>query len=379
MSKRRDGYERSDGRWSAQLALGWENGKRKRKTIYAETSAELQLKVAAAKLDRNNGVLASGRRQTTGQFLKGWLEDVVRPGTRPLTYKRYKSIVETHLVPSIGQFPAERLTPQHVQAMLNAKGKAGLSPRTVHHMRAVLRTALNQAMRWGVVTRNVAALTSPPRVEQHQVEPLSVDEAFEVLDTVKGDRLEAVYVVALTQGMRIGEILGLQWTDVDLNVGQLVVRQAMQRIDGKLLLVPVKTKKSRRTLPLLPLTVDALTAHYERQLFERRAAGKKWQELGLVFTSTVGSPLDASDVSRRYQQLRKQADLPPARFHDLRHACTSLLVAAEVPAGWAMAILGHSNIATTMNIYSHVMDAQKKEAAARMGRLLTRPAAGVGG
>jgi integrase len=293
------------------------------------------------------------------------LEQAAKPRVRPATYAMYTLMVTKHLIPNIGEVPLEKLTPRHVQTMLNAKAAAGLAPRSVHRFRAVLRTALNQAVRWGDVPRNVAALTDPPRVEAHAITFLDAAQAGRLLAAAAGEPLQALYTVAIALGLRQGEALGLRWQDVDLEARQLHVRHALQRIDGKLQLVEPKTTLSRRTITMPAAVINALREHQRRQLKEQmRIDG------GFVFAHPDGSPLDGTVVTHQFQKLLKRAGLPRIRFHDLRHSCASLLLAHGISARMVMETLGHSNISTTMDIYSHVMPSLRHEAADAMDRVL---------
>ncbi|HEV2123759.1 MAG TPA: site-specific integrase, partial [Chloroflexota bacterium] len=309
-------------------------------------------------------------RQTVRVFLDRWLADVVKQTTAPKTYSSYAETVRVHIMPTLGMIQLAKLTPQHVAAVLQAKRGAGLSPRTVAYIRSVLCIALNRALKWGMVTRNVAALTDAPRVERPEIRPLTPEQARQFVAAVDGARDEALYRVALALGLRLGEALGLSWTDVDLDTGTLRVRHALQRIDGKLVLKAPKTEKSRRTLTMPGSLVAALRKHKVRQLEERLVSGNRWTDSGLVFTNTIGRPMEPSNVLKTFKKHLAAAGLPEQRFHDLRHAAASLLLAQGVPPRVVMDILGHSQMATTMNLYSHVMPAAHREAAELMDRVL---------
>ena len=359
--------ERADGLWEARVSLP--GGKRK--SLYGKTRRDVQDKLRAALRDMDAGLDLTAGRQTVGQFLDRWLDDVVAPTLAPKTVSSYREIVRVHLVPALGRHELTKLTPQHVQALLREREAAGRSPRTVAYIRAVLRIALNRALKWGLVSRNVAALTDAPRAVRTERRPLTPTQARALLTAAEGDRLEALYRVGLALGLRLGEALGLSWADVDLDAGTLRVRFALQRIGGTLTLKEPKTEKSRRSLTMPASLVAALRAHRVRQLEERLAAGPRWHESGLVFTNTIGGPLEPSNVLKALKSRLAAAGLPAQRFHDLRHAAASLLLAQGVPARVVMDILGHSQIATTMDLYSHVMPAAHEDAAALMDAILT--------
>ena len=364
-------YLRSDGRWHARLHLGYEGGRRIRKSYYGATRREVQEKLTAGMRNLQLGTPPlADERESLSRFLDRWLVDTVEPSVRPSTYRSYEMLVRLHVQPSIGRVPLSKVSPQHVQRMLNEARAGGLSARSVHHVRAVLRRALNQAVRWGLVARNAAALVDSPRVTRYEIRAVGPEDARGILEAVRGDRLEALVTVALAVGLRQGEALGLRWQDLDLEAGQLTVRHALQRIDGALTLVEPKTVQSRRTIPLPTVAVASLKAHRLRQLEDRMAAGTRWSDRNLVFSSSVGTALDGVNVTRRMQRLLLEAGLPRMRFHDLRHACASLLLVQGVHPRVVMETLGHSQISLTMNTYSHVVPSLQRDAADRMELLL---------
>lgn len=347
----------------------------------SEKDAERLLKQMRA--DRDAGLSVDAGRQTLARFLDTWLQANAKPKVRVSTYRRYEQIVRVHLAPApFGRLRLEQLRPEHVDRLLEAKRQAGLSPRTRQYIRATLRRALNYARRSMYITINAAALSEPPSEEHHEIRPLTPGEAHQLLAALRGDRLEALYVVALSLGLRQGEALGLQWGDVDLDAGTVTVRRSLQKLkgdDGELAyhFLDVKTRRSRRTIALPAPVVATLRAHRERQLEERKRAPfweMQWGEL--IFATETGGPLHGATVTRRLQAILKDAGLPRQRFHDLRHAAASLMLAQGVPARVVMETLGHSTIAVTMNIYSHVMPELQRDAADRMGAFLAETAAG---
>jgi integrase len=299
-------------------------------------------------------------------FLERWLTESVAPKVRPKTYDGYESLVRLHIVPVVGSIALEKLGPADVQVLLNRKLAEGLAPKTVLYMRGVLRTALNRAVRWGLVTRNAAALTDPPRYTPKEVHYLEPGEIRLLLDVIKGDRLEALFIAAVALGMRQGELLGSRWSDVDLDTARWHVRRQLLRRAGTVTYTEPKTARGRRTLDLPTSLVAALRTHRARQLEERLVAGDQWLDDNLVFSTPCGVPLDGTQVTKHLQQLAQAAGIRGLRFHDLRHTCATLLLAQQVPARVVMELLGHSQISLTMNLYSHVIPALRKEAAERM-------------
>lgn len=361
--------KRADGRWEAKVDVGLdERGHRKRDSIYAKTRGEVKDKLKAALNAQDDGMLAKARRETVGAFLERWVADVpVRESTRI----HYRRNVRLHIAPAIGRLQLTRLTAEHVNDLIQAKLHSGLSPRSVHHMRAVLRNGLGRAVKWGLVARNVAELADPPRVPEYEARFLTLDEARAFLAAARGDRLEALYSVALSLGLREGEALGLRWSDVDLDARTLHVTHALQRLPGRgLQLVEPKTKSSRRALTLPDVVVRQLRAHRARQLQERLGAGALWQDLDLVFATYEGRPLAATHVlAGSFRSVREAAGIGPMRFHDLRHSAATLLLAQGVPQRVVMEQLGHSTLAMTQK-YTHVLPQLMNDAAAAMDRAL---------
>lgn len=362
--------QRKDGRWEGKVSLGFRpDGTRIRKSVYGKTKTDVRNQMNALIREHAAGTPVDFKRQTLAQFLDAWLEDVVKGSVRPRTYYSYAQLVRDHLNPSIGRHQLAKLTPQHVQTMMNDKLASGLSPRTVHYMRSVLRRALGQALKWRLVSRNVATLVDPPKSEHHDIAFLSPVHARTFLRAVKGDRLEALYGISLTLGLRQGEALGLCWSDIDFEKETLSVRRSLQRVNRELVLTELKTRGSRRDIPLPTSLVQSLREHRTRQLEDRLAASEWGNSWDLVFTKADGNPFNAWDVVAQFKRHLKTAGLPDMRWHDLRHSCASLMLASNVHARTIMETLGHSQISTTMNVYSHVVPDLQRQAADLMNEL----------
>ena len=364
-------FQRSDGRWCAAMVIGYRNGRPLRKHFYGETRSDVAGRLTKALQELQQGILPADDRIKLDAFLDRWLEDSVKPSVRAKTYDSYKQLARLYLKPELGHVRLSKLTPHDVRKFMNAKMDAGLSARTVLYCRAVLRRALRQAVCDGVIFRNVATLVEPPRSVRPEAKVLTPEQAGTFLKAIKEDRLQALYTVALSLGLRQGEALGLRWQDLDLDNRTLRVNMALQRIEGKVQLVEPKTSRSRRTLPLPDSVVQSLRSHRVKQKEERLKAGERWQEAGFVFTTPIGTPLDPRNVLRDYQAALKGAELPRLRFHDLRHSCASLLLAQGVQPRTVMEVLGHSQISITMDTYAHVMPAMMRDAADAMDNVLS--------
>lgn len=362
-------YQRADGRWVGAVHLGWDETGRKRKVVYGKTRAEVAQKVAKLVNDHQKGLPIQTADKTLGTFLDEWLEDSVKPSVRPRTYDSYKMIVNRHLKPAIGNVKLTRLTQQQIMALMRTKRSEGLSERSIGYIRAVLRMALNQAMRLDLVHRNVAALVKPPTAQQYEARALDTNEALRFLQVVQGNRLEALYGVAIALGLRQSEAFGLRWQDVDLDRGLLTIRYQLRVVNRTPTFVEPKSRRSRRTVTVPPLVLAMLNRHRTMQKEERLKAGGSWHDHNLVFCTPIGTPLDASNVRKRFAAHLETAGLPRIRFHDLRHSAASLLVARGVSQRVVMEILGHTQMSTTSNIYTHVTTDSMKDATDRMADL----------
>jgi integrase len=359
-------YQRRDGTWCGSLRLPAGG----RKVVYGRSHNEVRRRLIEIVHSRDTGTLTDARGLSVGAYLDQWLAEVVRPSVRPWTYKGYEVHARLHLKPVLGSLPLEGLTPFHVQALLNQKLAEGLSPKTVRYIRGTLRTALKQATRWGLISRNPADAVDGPKVERFEIRPFTPDEARQFLTSIRGDRLEALYSVALTMGLRQGEALGLRWQDVDLDMGYIRVNKQLQRIEGQFQLVEPKTPRSRRPLALPSSIAAGLQLHRQRQRADRDKASNRWEASDLVFTTEKGRPLDGTVVSHDFHRKLTKAGLPQRRFHDLRHSCATLLLVQGVSPRVVMDVLGHSQIALTMNTYSHVIPELRRQAADRMEDLI---------
>ena len=279
-------YKRKDGRWAAAVSQPGA----KRRTLYGKTRQEVAKKLTGALRDKESGLPVVSERQTVEQFLNQWL-DAAQPTVRHTTYVRYEEYVRLHINPIIGRLRLNRLTPQQIQNLYAKKLADGMSPTSVHHLHTVLHRALRQALRWGLTGRNVTEAVDPPRRAHFDHQPLTPDQARQFLSAAQGNRLEALYVLALTTGMRQGELLGLSWRDVDLDIGTIQVRSTLQQ--GGVLREP-KTPNSRRRINLPVMAAEALRKHRILQLKERMEAGSASVESGFTFTNTVGNHVDAN-------------------------------------------------------------------------------------
>jgi integrase len=360
-------WQRSDGRWVGQLDLGWVEGKRRRRAVVGRTKAEASDKLRTLKNERDRGVNLTARRLTVSEWLDEWLTRV-KPaaGLRATTMERYRQVVERHLRPALGKVRLDRLSPMQVQAFLDGVEAA---PGTVVKIHGVLRSALSDAERLDLVGRNVAKAARVSGQGHRQRRVLTPAEARGLLRSMAGERLEPLFTVALVLGLRRGELVGLRWADVDLDERTLYVRQSIVRVGAELRVQAPKTYRSVRPLRLPGAAVEALQRQRAAQAAERLRAGPDWQDLGLVFTSSVGTPLDPRNVTREFARLRSRAGLGWVRLHDLRHACATFLLAEGIEPRTVMDVLGHSTT-RLLDVYGHALPERLDAAADVMDGLL---------
>lgn len=368
MSRRANGegsiYQRKDGRWTGAVYVLNRDGGRQRRQVYGRTRAEAADKVADLISLNRKHVPAAPVEVTVQQYAESWLERLGSSGLKPATVSNYRWVLDRHVLPNIGRRRLVALSPQHVRTLLLTVSESGVSARTVQLSRAVLRSMLADAERDQLIHRNVAALVKGPRVERQEVVPWTADEAGQFLTSLEGHRLRPLFAVGVALGLRKGELLALRWQDVDLDVGVLRVRATVQRLGKGVGLVTgsPKTARSRRTLPLPQVLVDALREHRTAQELEREEA-TSWHDAGLVFTTSKGTMIEPRNLNRFLDEAIARAGLRRIRFHDLRHTCASLLLAQGVSPRVVMEVLGHSQMSMTTDLYGHVMPSSLRSAA----------------
>jgi len=346
---------RKDGRWMGRYTVHTADGTKQR-AVYGKTREEVSQKLTKAMADRDGGIVYDAGKQTVGEYLTRWLADSVKDSVRQRTYERYESIVRVHLVPAIGSIKLKALTPAHVRGLYRDRLDGGLSAQSVLHIHRTLYSGLKQAVSDGLTPRNAAATVRPPRPRKEEIRPLCREQVRTFLEAVSGDRLEALYVVAVTAGLRRGELQGLKWDDVDLEeAGTLQVRRTFSEPRGGYIFEAPKSGKGR-SIRLTRRATAALRAHRKSQLEERMQKAGLWQEQGLVFPSSVGTPLLGGNLNRAFKARLRRAGLPKStRFHDLRHTCATLLLGQGVNPKFVQELLGHADISLTLNVYSHVL------------------------
>ncbi len=363
-------WQRKDGRYEARAYVPQPDGTRKRKTVYGSTWEECDTKRQELVRRDRQGIPTPTRSAKLSEWLPYWLEEFIRPERKKTTYAKYETHVRLYLVPLLGSKRLESLGVADVRRMTGSVSSQA-SSATAKESHRVLRSALSAACREELISRNVAQLVPAPRVQVRELKPWSLDETLTFLEEARKDPLYAAFVLAVALGLRRGEILGLRWSDIDLERQTLTVRNQLQRVQKELYSDTTKNRRTR-TVPLPLMCIAPLRWQRLRQQGQRDQAGDKWEDSGYVFTSRTGRPIEPRNLSRSFERIADDAKLRRIRLHDTRHGCATLLFAAGVPARVVMEILGHSQIAVTMNIYTHVSDDSRREAMGHMDRLLKR-------
>ncbi len=334
-------YRRKDGRCMGE----YEDANGKKRYITAKTKAEVRQKLRQKLEDRDNGVAYDSEGLTVERYMGRWLESI-KDRVRPGTFKPYEAITRLHINPTLGSTKLEKLNALQLETLYRQKLKSGLSARRVRYIHVTIRKALKDAVRLQLLSRNVADSATPPRPVRTEINPLDQDQLRALLEAARGDSLESLYVLAVTTGMRQGELLGLMWKDIDLDAGTLRVNRSVY--DGEI--NPPKTASGYRTIKLSKLAVGALRKH--------RVESAKLRILEWVFPNSKGTSIHHQNLhNRSWKPLLSKAGLPHStRFHDLRHSCITLLLSkGTIPVKAVSEMSGHADISVTLSVYQHVL------------------------
>ncbi|MGB9791310.1 MAG: tyrosine-type recombinase/integrase [Thermacetogeniaceae bacterium] len=375
-------FQRKDGRWQGSVYLGSDpkTGKERKKIFYGKSEEEVTEKLRKFIAMRELGLCAEESNVTLEQWLDLWLTQYAKPRVRPTTYDNYEMIVRVHIKPQLGNIKLAKLQPRQIQIFYNyllekgrADGKGGLSPRTVTIAHVILHEALEQALKEGLVTRNVAELCSPPKQIKKEARYLTLEEEKRFLSVLKDEPLRAAFILLLGTGLRRGELLGLRWQDVHIEEngeGYIEVRQQLvkAKVNEKntVIFEPPKTQKGKRIIPLPKWAVEALEVHRKKQEEHKAKCGKRYKDAGLVFATSEGKPILPRNFHRSFKRLIEKAGLQNATIHSLRHTFASRLLELNEHPKVVQELLGHSQISVTLDTYSHVLPEVKKKAIAKL-------------
>ena len=360
-------YKRKDGRWCAQVSLSG-----KRITKYAKTQRECHDWVREITNKIEHGMTFDATPLTLERYMQSWLtgKDL---SIRQNTARNYRRYTEQDILPVIGKMRLQNIQPAHIRQMYLRMQAEGKGSRTIQLVHSTLHCALKQAVKERLIGYNPMDAVERPKVETKEFHIFTESQARTFLEATKGHPYEALFYLALTTGLRKGELLGLMWDDVDWEKGTLrVERQLQQAYSSSAVLVPTKTKSGRRQIKLGKIGLAMLEAHRKRQEAQKILAGDSWKENGMIFTTGIGTYASQSKVSKKFKQILYENDLPDIRFHDLRHTSISLLLDMGTPINTVQRRAGHSKAIVTTDIYGHVM-AHSQDAAAENIEQIVKP------
>ncbi|WP_420034526.1 tyrosine-type recombinase/integrase [Streptomyces sp. cg28] len=372
--------KRKDGRYHGAAYVTNTDGHRVRKFVYGATYDEASEKLAKLQEQERNGVPVPAKTWNLGEWLTYWLEHIVKPEREHNTYAKYESKIRLYLVPHLGKKPLTKLTPAQIRTFMAQLTRDEIGAATRFEVLRTLRNALNRAVREELLTRNVALLVDMPKVSKDKGRAWSAREAITFLRTARSHRLYAACVLVLVLGLRRSEVLGLRWQDIDFDARQFEPVKQVQREKGKgLVLKDLKTESSQAVLPLPEFCARALEERRELQELERKIAGERWEQVegqDLIFSAEHGGMIDPVGFSRSFDRLVSRADVRRITVRLARHTCGTLLAFLKVHPKVAQAILRHSQISMTMDVYTHVVGSDEREAVALLAELLEDPLIG---
>ncbi len=339
----------------------------RRRSFTAPTKRAVQSLIRTAVAEAEQGLMPAPDKLTLETYLVEWLRDTKQPKLRPNVYRGYCQLARCYLIPSLGKVKLKDLRAAHIQKLYREMSDRGLSAHTVQRSHNVIRGALRHAVETGLVPRNVASLVHPPTPRTEEIQVLDSDQVRQLLDTAAGTRWSTLLHMAVYSQMRIGELLGLRWSEVNFERG--TVRVVRQQTDTGAIAEP-KTAAGRRTIDLPAKTLIALREHRTAQLEERLQWGADWEDGDLVFCTHRGRPISYRNAVRAFKILLERAGLPEIRFHDLRHTGATWLLSQGVTVNTVAQRLGHADVMVTLRTYAHVLPTMQREAAAKLDELL---------
>ena len=365
---------RPDGRWQINLRVTDGFGDSSRHTVYGDTAQGARDRAAEIRKRVEDGQPARDRRETVAAFGQHWIDTSLQASERKRNTKvMYAGVARTHILDSsIGRLSLDKVRPSHVEGWVVELRRKGLAESTIRSAYTILRAVLDTAVRDGALASNPAAVIRRPRVTSKEAPYLTPPQLADLLRAAEGSRYAPLFALLVHTGLRRGEALALQWSDVDLAKGLLRVRGTLSRIDGELLVTEPKAAKSKRFVPISAPAAGVLRDLHAAQADERSRAGSAWRQTGFVFTTEFGEPCDPRNAFRALKVAAARAGLPHVGLHTLRHSAASVMLSHGVPLKVVSEILGHSSIAITGDVYGHVAPDVSRDALDILGDVLGR-------
>lgn len=364
--------QRPDGRWEARFTVGRDpgTGKQIQRSVYGATQKEVRQKLAQAVADLDNGIYQTPNKITVSEWMREWLTTFCAGKVKTLTYQSYEGIIKNHIAPAIGAVELQAVKGTHVQKLYNSMTKAGLSGKTVKNVSAVLHKALCVALKQGIIQTNPCDAAELPKVEHHEITPLTDEEIPQFLTAIDGSPMRNAYALCLFAGVREGECLGLSWRQIDFQRGRIVVSQQLQKekVKGGRYYIAPSTKSGKpRTIEPPPIAFEYLRAEKRRQAENRLKAGPAWDNPNdLVFTDETGKHYAIVSFYKNFKRIAASIGRPDARPHDLRHTAATVAIASGADIKSVQDLLGHATASFTLNVYAHTSEQMMKDTAARM-------------
>lgn len=377
MSKKRGAGEgsivkRSDGRWMGSVTVKRNNnGTLKRRCFYGKTRKEVAEKMNSCIIQINNGTyIDESESPTLEEWLKTWLYTYKKNAVRATTFEQYETVLRVHAIPALGNIRLSKLKAYEVQSLYNKMLENGLSPRRIQLLNVILHGALKQAIKCGLVSQNICEAVELPKAKRKEMRVLTREKQEKLIKVLEADRYGGAYIFSLFTGLRRGEVLALTWSDIDFNLKTIRVNKNLSRVknysgeDGKtrLIISEPKTTKSNRTVPLIEYLIKVLEKQKEIQQEDRLSANGVYEENDIVFANDVGGAIEPGNFNRKFYKLVKGAGISHANPHCLRHSFATRGLELGIDIKTMQELLGHSSVALTGDIYTHVMLEQKKGA-----------------
>lgn len=364
--------QRADGTWEARVTIGADpgTGKPDRKSVYGKTQAEVRKKMTVIQRAVDAGTYQAPDKTTVSEWLNEWMKTFCAAKVKPLTYSSYDVAIKNHIKPAIGALKVQSVRGVHVQKLYNGMIAAGLSPKTVKNVAAILHKAFSVAQKQGMIQVNPCDAAELPKATSKEIKPLTDAEIPLFLKAISGHPMENAYALCLFAGLREGECLGLSWPQVDFEARRITISQQLQheKKKGAKYYIAPSTKSGRpRQIEPPEIAFQYLRAERKRQAENRLVAGELWSNPdNLVFTDSTGGHLAISTFYKAFKRIAASIGRPDARPHDLRHTAATVAIASGADIKSVQDLLGHATASFTLNVYAHSSDQMKKDTAARM-------------